>query len=301
MPKTVAAAPPLSSTPSDAESMIQAITVTTWAELEGELFDNNSWPELNRLRTRHLYRGLPDSSFCLKTTLQRLAAEDQAGGQIDRIEPLMLRQFKKYAHRDVVEKDTIWHWLSIAQHHGLATRLLDWTNSPYIALHFATDDRSQFGQDGAIWAINFIDIHKDFLPEPLAAQLEKIGVKAFAVDELNEVVNSLDMLESLSEKDYMLFFEPPSIDDRIVNQYALLSVMSRSKAVPEEWLESQDKELGRKIVIPAALKDEIRDRLDMMNMNERVFFPGLDGLSKYLNRYYGPRPCNAISGQEDIS
>jgi len=45
----------------------------------------------------------------------------------------------------------------------------------------------------------------------------------------------------------------------------------------------------RKIVIPAELKWEIRDKLDQANITERVLFPGLDGLTKWLSRHYSPK------------
>ena len=53
------------------------------------------------------------------------------------------------------------------------------------------------------------------------------------------------------------------------------------------WL-SRHPDLCRKVVVPAELKWEIRDQLDQANVNERVLFPGLDGLSRWLARYYTP-------------
>ena len=45
----------------------------------------------------------------------------------------------------------------------------------------------------------------------------------------------------------------------------------------------------RRILIPAELKWEVRDRLDQPNISERVLFPALDGLSAWLRRYYHDR------------
>jgi hypothetical protein len=86
----------------------------------------------------------------------------------------------------------------------------------------------------------------------------------------------------------VLWVEPPSFDARIVNQYALFSVVSPARLRLEEWLGRHD-DLARRIVVPADLKWEVRDKLDQANVTERVLFPGLDGLSQWLARYYAPR------------
>ena len=75
------------------------------------------------------------------------------------------------------------------------------------------------------------------------------------------------------------------MDDRVANQYALLSVLSRSTARVDEWLD-QHHDFYVRYLIPARLKWEIRDKLDQANITERVLFPGLDGLSRWLARQY---------------
>jgi hypothetical protein len=47
----------------------------------------------------------------------------------------------------------------------------------------------------------------------------------------------------------------------------------------DDWLQ-QHPSFSRRVVIPADLKWEIRDKLDQANVNERILFPGLDGLSR---------------------
>jgi hypothetical protein len=55
------------------------------------------------------------------------------------------------------------------------------------------------------------------------------------------------------------------------------------------WLDAHADVTARRVVIPAELKWEVRDRLDMDGINERTLFPGLDGLSRWLARYYAAR------------
>ena len=73
-----------------------------------------------------------------------------------------------------------------------------------------------------------------------------------------------------------------------MNQYSLFSLLSRPDVRLDEWLASRS-HLARRIIVPAALKWEVRDKLDQANVTERVLFPGLDGLSRWLARYYAPR------------
>jgi hypothetical protein len=261
--------------------MSQVETASSWIELQEMLF-HDAWDErIGRFRSQMAFRGVSCNHYTLRSSLMRL------GGSFQDLEPHLIRNFQKYSHRDVVERDSIWHWLSLAQHHGLPTRLLDWTFSPYTALHFVTANTERYDQDGAIWAVNYVKAH-ELLPEKLRQLLEREGSDVFTTNMLAEAVSDLRELGSMSEEPYVLFFEPPSLDDRIVNQYALFSVMSEPGGILCSWLEKYP-ELWRRIVIPAELKWEVRDKLDQANITERVLFPGLDGLSRWLKRHYSPR------------
>lgn len=256
------------------------IRVGSWNELNDQFFSDSWQASLGRFRSPFAFRGASSTAHDLKTSLTRL------GGPYDKLEAVLLRNFRKYAHRDADTDDTIWNWLAIAQHHGLPTRLLDWTYSPLIALHFVTERIEAFNLDGAVWALNFMKL-RDLLPDRLKAALREEQALVFHAELLNRTVGSLLEFDRLSPQPFTIFLEPPSLDERIVTQSALFSMMSSPTANLDDWLEDKP-DLYRRIIIPAALKWEIRDKLDQLNITERILFPGLDGLSKYLRRYYSP-------------
>ena len=108
---------------------------------------------------------------------------------------------------------------------------------------------------------------------------------------------TLREFDELADEPFVAFLEPPSLDDRIVNQFALFSLMSSPTATLDAWLEDHP-DLCRRLVIPAELKWEVRDKLDQANVTERVLFPGLDGLSRWLKRQYMPATRPAPEAEE---
>jgi hypothetical protein len=256
-------------------------SVNSWMELVGALYDIPK-TDHQRHRSNYVYRGVADKSWKLETSLVRI------GKHCASVERPLLRSFRKYAEPGSIPSDSLWVRMAVAQHHGLPTRLLDWTVSPKVAVHFATFEDQHHDKDGAIWCIDVTEA-RAFLPEALREVLRREYAFLFSVEML-DFIQSLEEFDRLGEgKDFVLFFEPPSLDARIVNQGAVMSVMSSATLVLSEFLVAHPK-LYHRVIIPKELKWEVRDKLDQDNVTERMLFPGLDGLSRWLKRYYGRGP-----------
>lgn len=258
------------------------IEAESWNDLQTHLFDVYE-SDKDRFRSKFAYRGASDKNYGLQTSLQRI------GRKPSEVETHLIRNFQKYSPINTLvdEYNNIWNWISLGQHHGLPTRFLDWTFSPNVALHFMTDNISTFNKDGIIWVVDFVEL-KNHMPSDLKAKLNKQNTLSFSSVELKKYIgNSIADIENYNNKngDALLFFEPPSIDDRIVNQFALFSFMLNPNTDKLKWLE-QFPHLYTKIIIPSSLKWEIRDKLDQSNITERIIYPGLDGISKWLSRWY---------------
>jgi hypothetical protein len=261
------------------------LRVGSWSELHERLFDGAWNPELGVHRSNFAFRGRWNTGDDLSTSLVRLGNDSAS------LEGHLLRNFRKYAAGDAVPADSEWNWLALGQHHGLPTRMLDWTYSPYVALHFATTRRDRFDADAAVWMVDYVRAH-ELAPAELRRCLADQGANVFTTEILSSVAERVQDLGPLG-RDFVVFVEPPSFDARIVNQYALFSLMSRAEGSLDDWLRAHP-ELTRRIVIPAELKWEVRDKLDQANVTERVLFPGLDGITRWLTRHYAPRPRSRI-------
>lgn len=277
------------SSPDDREpERARAVTVPrarTWTELIEQLYEDSWNPDLQRFRSPFAFRGLSSTAHVLSHGLVRLSA---GRADIVKIESAILRAFRKYAPEHTPSGvDSIWHWLAVAQHHGLPTRLVDWTYSPFVALHFATSHPAEYDQDGLVWCMNYVEAKK-LLPRRLKAILDEEHSFTFTIEMLGEF-STLRSFDALAKEPFVVFIEPPSLDVRILNQFALFSLMPSPSARLDEWLIAHP-DLCRQVIVPAELKWEIRDKLDQANINERTLFPGLDGLSRWLERYYLPRP-----------
>ncbi len=253
------------------------IVIGGWDDLQKAIFDG-VWDEsIMRYRNNRVFRGAANSAWGLTPSLHRACAHNLA------LEKQMLRSFRKYGYSDIAQCQSFWQVLAMAQQHGLPTRLLDLTYSPLVAAHFATEDVSAYDRDGAIWCVN-TELVNAQLPPALKELLATEHANIFTMEMLDRVGDGFEALAQLSETPFALFFEPASMVDRIANQYALFAVLS----APEKSLADLpgvDEAIVR-IVIPKEVKLEIRDKLDYINISERMIYPGLDGVCKWITRRY---------------
>ena len=123
------------------------------------------------------------------------------------------------------------------------------------------------------------------LPNNYKNKLMQEKAYLFTVDMLNQLVDSLDKYDEDMDNKSMVLIEPPSIDQRIINQYSYFSIIPSEMDNIENYLESKTVNTT-KYIIDKSLKWRVRDMLDQMNINERIAYPGLDGLTMWIKRHY---------------
>lgn len=128
-----------------------------------------SFEKLNQLvgnsqRMRTIFRGVGKVSYQLVPSLGRVQSADKTS--LPAVERRMVRLFREGARPYLQQQPANeWEWLALAQHHGLPTRLLDWTTNPLVAAYFAVEKE---GDDtSAIWTFSgtgAVDTEKE--PDP---------------------------------------------------------------------------------------------------------------------------------------
>jgi len=201
-----------------------------------------------------LFRG----QNCDKPLLPKIARLNE-DFDIPIIEKKIFNAFKKrclpYIKNNI---NSDWDYLSLAQHFGLLTRLLDWTENPLIALWFACQKNIDKKGNGVVWQFD-------------PPKTDIIGAN-----------NKTTPFYGSRTK----IFNPNHINERIKVQSgwftAHMYIESRKKFIPLETNKNYKRFLY-KIIIPRNIFPETRVKLNKMGINASTIFPDLDGVCKHIN------------------
>ena len=229
-----------------------------------------------------IYRGLPNHCWALSTTLERVAKRYWMTSDERRdLESGLLRKFKRHYQQYSHSAPSPCHpveWLSIMQHHGAPTRLMDWTYSPYVALYFALDDSDG---DASVWAIN-----QDVLITNLKNNKELPSELRSVHQMPNQRITS-EAFNNIFCKGFRFVcpITPYEMNQRLTVQQGLfLCPGDVSASFQENLAAAQSNTSIIKFVIPSdvEVRKEILFMLQRMNMNAATLFPGLDGFARSL-------------------
>lgn len=237
-----------------------------------------------RRRDTGVYRGASDADGPLLTTLDRLGGTNPPHTKAD-LEEHVLRNYIRYS-RPHVRSNTSndWEELFSAQHHGVPTRLLDWTYSPLVAAFFATRPCDGDEHERAVWRLDWQKIHRRFRFPSLALFQRDLDA---LFDEGGRTSPWQLFMRDREAPPFACLVEPPSLDERIVAQAAVFTLCSDKWHSFDEFLRVHGlADSLTKYVIRSNSVAKIRDQLDLVGVDERRLFPDLDGVAAAIRRYY---------------
>jgi hypothetical protein len=217
--------------------------------------------------TKHVwFRGHADSKWLLVPSLGRKADKVKA-------ESYLIKRFRQNAtllmnHAPVND----WDWLFIMQHHGVPTRLLDWTESPLAALYFACSEKPK--QDGALWMLlpSTLNSHSKILPE-YSADIPSVD---------DPVINNYSpktlVGETSSRLDPIAILAPRNTA-RIQAQLGVFTIMHRDPTSVDAVGSGKH---AWKYLIPKDEKPKLLNDLSLLGVTQFTLFPELASIGSIL-------------------
>ena len=263
---------------------MDAIAISTLGEFIDRVTPTAPDRVTGRRRDTGVYRGASDAGAPLLTTLDRLGGPSPPHTKAE-LEEHVLRNYIRYSRphvRSTASND--WEELFSAQHHGVPTRLLDWTYSPLVAAFFATRPCEDDERTRAVWRLDWQAVHRQFRFPPIALLPRDLD----ALFEPHGHASPWQLFGRDRGADpFACLVEPPSLDARIAAQAAVFTMCSDKWQPFDAFLRAHGlAEALTKFVIGGDCVAQIRDQLDLVGVDERRLFPDLDGVAAAIRRYY---------------
>jgi type I restriction enzyme M protein len=209
-------------------------------------------------RGQWVFRGHSDHRFELLPSVSRSTFTHAS---VEAYEESIFTIFKREAKGYTPEvPHSEWEWLALAQHHGIPTRLLDWSYNPLTALYFAVENEAPV--DGALFSLS----------APFSVDKETLSNSPFKI--------------SKPEK-----YFPTIVSPRIKAQEGLFIAFDDLR---KPLIHGQNKRAWSidKFLIPYQVKPSIKYTLFRMGVHAASLFPDLDGLAARLKWQLGARPLD---------
>ena len=228
------------------------------------------------------YRGLPSAELSLLPTLHR------EGIPVE-LEDQLMNRFLQNAHEFLdVRPQGEWEWMLLARHHGLPSRLLDWTENPLAGLFFAAGDESDgYTQtDGALWCLSPRDLNE------LGNVSTPTHVLPMFRDEI-EIPTSDEVLNNYRTSSVRSATleqpRPPAAaisirtNKRIQAQLGVFTIHHSDTKPLEKW---EDGSFLWRYIVPKGAKALLRDELRLAGVSSLTLFPDLDNVAREAKRGY---------------
>lgn len=252
-----------------------------------------TWEQIEKHQdNKFIYRGHKCASWELQSSLERTC--DSLHGSLTsapEMERVLVREFRRRFHHysvNVPDGSERLRWLSLMQHHGAPTRLLDWTYSIFIAVHFALERTSS---ECAVWKIN-----KSWLNDEGRKLFKELSRATVIFDECDEDVEEHfknSVLEEKKDVAAVVQVNPFQLDERLTIQKGVFLYpcdVSKPFAVNLSAMPGYgDPSNVLKLKIADPGKDDRRSALKWlhaMNISRATLFPGLDGFAQSLKVYH---------------
>lgn len=211
------------------------------------------------------YRGHFDKEWKLVPLIYRKTCQTEMN---------MIKEFRKDATLFVSPKPTEYHeWLFIMRHHGVPTRLLDWTESPLVATHFVVTQCPD--RDGALWMLLPLELNKQVIKPPDPDNLPSFEEDPFMADYQPDV---LEQGSTVTQMPPIAFIAPRNTP-RMQAQLSVFTIHHRLKTPIEDI--GDQKHLWR-YIIPSSAKPAMRKELELLGIGTFQLFPELQSIGEKL-------------------